>query len=247
MSDTDQTPEVAKSNFSTDSLYLLYVDAYHAGDSIFMNGVGRALAGWAKLGRRAIIVFNPLEGIQRFVEGRGGTAPSQLAELPIEYWSEASRLIAEATKRVVADLTELGLAAVGINGSDRSTVVVTESDDVVVQREWLFRLAFGGVVPVLSPLALDDGRIRPIGTGRMMDALAVEAGVPIILFPKGGAGGPVESQDMASNRGFRADLLYDFHEIGQIGGNGRFVLSTPNGLNSAVFGEKWVSFEEESM
>lgn len=137
------------------STFVIYLDSYVAGDPIAVQQIARALVSWHSNGLSAVVVHDPRESIARLFEGWGRELEAgwNVECSSIDERLAVERLVREENSRLVATATEAGLPAVGLQGSDRGVLKVTNSGQVEISNdEWVFDLARRGGVPFVSPL-----------------------------------------------------------------------------------------------
>lgn len=146
------------------SARLYYLDAYHAGDSGFVAELGGYIRSRSE---PACILIDPHDRLLLALESAGPVEPdapgmdagSDQAVVDLANTRSnrvfAIRLVVEATRSIVAMLTDAQVAAVAIQGSDRGLIVASADQDRIETGDlkWLLELAGRGVVPVLSSLA----------------------------------------------------------------------------------------------
>ncbi len=240
MFSSDPTPPIKR--FPLSNTYAIYIDSYHASDTIFINDLARSLTTWHSLGRTGIVLQNPDEAIQRFVESKALDYPIRSEAQRSELAEDIERIVVEANKRIVAQLTESGVAAVGISGADRGTIERDGSTGQIgIRSEWLRSVAQPGVIPVLAPLANEAGATRSVSPGEVLNALIRESGWDVIVFPRNGQFSASSEFRLASDSQNGQDYFYDFDEIGRISHGGRLFLTHPKGLKMAEMEGKWMS------
>lgn len=165
-------------------------------------------------------------------------------------------------KELVASFVAVGLPAVGISGEDAGTITATPIDaaglgragkPVDVNSGLIEMLLDGGYLPVISPLAADDGPAAEALNVNADDAAAAiaialaasellliadvegvlnERGKLITCLDQADAGELIQSGVV--NQGMRAKLEAGFAALG--GGVGRVRISTLDGLTDATPG-----------
>jgi acetylglutamate kinase len=166
-------------------------------------------------------------------------------------------------KRLVSHLVAAGVPAVGISGEDAGTIAATPIDadglgragkPVSVNADLIQTLLDAGYLPVISPLAGEDGGLPgealnvngddaaaaiaiAIGGAELLLVADVAgvldgSGVPIVSLDPTKASGLIQSGVI--NRGMRAKLEAGFAALA--GGVGRVRISTLSGLNDPAGG-----------
>jgi hypothetical protein len=223
----------------------LFVDSYHGSDDIFVNDLARSLSKWHELGRSAIIVHNPTEHIQRFLEAKGQVHTTESGSALGEWRDDVQRIVVEANRRIVSQLTEFGVSAVPVSGADRSTITVDSLEGSVnVGVAWLSKLAIPGVVPVLAPIGRMGGSVVSVRAGEVLNSFAQQMDCNVVVFPRRGR--------FSSSSGFEIDLeglngpgvFYDFDEIRRISKSIRLFMTHPKGLKTAKMDGKWVPLSD---
>ena len=127
---------------------LVYLDAYHLGDPLFLRGFARDVE--AHVGP-LILVHGSGEEAERALEARGflteeeknGPAAQQLVE----------RAIRDLNRRIVHELNDAGVPAVGVFGVDRGLLRRSGRGDVEAGKvDWLVALVRQGGIPVVGGL-----------------------------------------------------------------------------------------------
>lgn len=130
-------------------LLLVYVDAYHLGDPLFLASFARDVQ--AHIGPM-ILMHGIGEEAERALEAHGllsdedrnGRVAQQLIE----------RAMRELNRRIVHEMNEAGVPAVGVIGADRGLIRGADGGEVRVGRiDWLVDLVALGGIPVIGGLA----------------------------------------------------------------------------------------------
>ncbi len=128
---------------------IVFLDAYHLDDPFFLSSFARDVQ--AHVGP-IVFVHGGGEGVERTLEARGlldddarkGPAAQQLVE----------RAIRELNRRIVHEMNDAGVPAVGILGSDRGLLRMGDGGEVEVGRiDWLVDLVMRNAIPVVGSLA----------------------------------------------------------------------------------------------
>lgn len=178
---------------------LLFLDDYHVGDPLFLADLGRRLSRRDQ-GGGTVIVHSARDAVNREMEGIPAGGRSVVTE----------RAIREANQGITRRLTEEGVPAVSIQGSDRR-LLVRDGTIRVRQADWLLKSVSLGAVPVISPLVHSISGIEGAEASECAAAVAH-------LF--GGSGG-VHAVVFCSNRkrGLSVDgALLDSVSIADAGG-----------------------------
>ncbi len=161
-------------------VFLLYLDRYHLGDLLFVGRLAGALAEVQQEGRllRTLIVHGGGEKAERTLEAQGAFVERRGGVLAVET-AEQARLVERATREanqdLVAALTDAGVSAVGVQGTDRRLLHVRADEGGTVEAGrlgWLGDLMAVRVVPVVSALARG-------AEGRTCEVPAVEAALAV--------------------------------------------------------------------
>jgi len=135
-------------HLNTASTILVYLDRYHLGDPLFLRSFARDVA--THVGP-LVLVHESGEETERTLEARGlltedernGPAARQLVE----------RAIRDVNRRIVHELNDAGVSAVGVLGVDRGLLRKSDLGDIEADKvDWLIRLAKQGGVPVIGCL-----------------------------------------------------------------------------------------------
>lgn len=173
---------------------IAYLDAHSLSDLLFVEKLGRVLAA-ARPEIPLILVHAVTEQVSQYLDGQNIEHRWVGDELVVADDSRGANLqnvVRYVNRRLVSSLTETGVAASSIQGSDRGLLTLA-GDDLAVSRRcgWLSDLAGTGAVPVVSPLAVlgaDSAALIP--PSRAIKALA-EAfdSTQIALFTRTGKPG----------------------------------------------------------
>lgn len=145
--------------------YLLYLDPYHLGDPLFVQGVARRMAQAGAGKPPTLLVHGSGEQAERLLEAQGLFPEQEAGVWKVTGPEEAAlveRALRETNRKIVAALTDAVVAAVGVHGVDRSMMELAEDGTVSARRlGWVRDLLTQRVVPVLSTLVTDTGTGRP--------------------------------------------------------------------------------------
>ncbi|GAB5521307.1 MAG: acetylglutamate kinase [Rhodothermales bacterium] len=171
-------------------LFILYIDDYHQGDTLFLRG----LAGQVREGSvPTMIVHGGGEAAERHLEANGffpeRGADGQWQNLsPLEH-----TLVEQATRMANRTLTSLFndhvVSVVGVQGTDRKLVQVDEAGAITLGRtKWLMDWAEKRVVPIISALGVaPDGATVLLPTEQVVEALCqrfADANPMVAMFSK---------------------------------------------------------------
>ncbi len=181
---------------------VLYLDRYHLGDPLFLNGLARDVLAFPE---PLVLVHGAGEEAERALEAQGRVPEWRDGVLVVE--SDADRALVERAardlnRRIVHTLNDAGVSAVRLDAGSRGLFRVGEAGLEVNKTDWLRALVAQGVVPVIAAL-LDEGRAaaREVGggavAGRLAEALT-RSGEPscVLAMVKSGSYAP-ESEHRA--------------------------------------------------
>ncbi|ARA92950.1 hypothetical protein AWN76_007100 [Rhodothermaceae bacterium RA] len=158
--------------------YVLYLDAYHLGDPLFLQGLARWVAQAGPQRPSLWLVHGSGERAERLLEAQGlfpERSGGVWAVTRPEERALVERALRETNRTIVATLTDAVVPAVGIHGIDRNLMRRQADGTVVVGRiGWVRDLARQRVVPVLSTLVTDAASGQPgeAAAGAVLRALA---------------------------------------------------------------------------
>lgn len=171
-------------------LYLLYLDAHHLGDDIFLNDLAshfhRAPTGEPS----CLIVHGSGEKVERTLESQGLFPERKNGVLDVDTPEQVrlvERAVREKNQDIVATLTDEVVPTVGIQGVDRSLLQLDEDGQVVVSKVgWVEALVKQRVIPVVSALVRhpEEERVREVYAADAAVALADAFGAlnPTVVF-----------------------------------------------------------------
>jgi len=226
---------------------------------------GRIAAAWQESPGSLCVVHGGGDRISEF-QRRSGLEPSFVdgRRVTTRQDMEIVRMVLSGlvNKELVATFVAAGLPAVGISGEDAGTITATPIDatglgragkPVAVRSELIELLLDGGYLPVISPLAVEDG---PTGEALNVNADDAAAAIAIalgasellliadvegVLDERGKRIATLDQSDAGDliqngviNRGMRAKLEAGFAALA--GGVGRVRISTLDGLTDAAPG-----------
>ena len=156
---------------------VLYLDRYHLGDPLFLNGLSRdVLASPEPL----VLVHGAGEAAERALEAQGRIPEWREGVLAVE--SESDRALVERAardlnRRIAHALNEAGVAAVRLDAGSRGLFRVESGALAVKNRDWLAPLVAQRVVPVLAALLEGgDSTAREVSGGEVAGRLALALG-----------------------------------------------------------------------
>lgn len=182
---------------------VLYLDRYHLGDPLFLNGLARDVLAFPG---PLVLVHGAGEAAERALEAQGRFPEWRGGVLAAE--SESDRALVERAardlnRRIVHTLNEAGVAAVRLDAGSRGLLRATETglevkkaDEDTLDVEWFVVLVAQGVVPVVAALLGDaEGAAREVNggavAGHLAEALAVEGGTSsVLMLAKSGLNAP---------------------------------------------------------
>jgi acetylglutamate kinase len=160
------------------SLYLLFLDPYHLGDDLFLDGLAQQFSRADAGEPSCLIVHGSGEKIERTFESQG-KFPERVDGVLDVSDAEDIRLVERAVREVnqdlVATLTEEVVSTVGVQGVDRNLLQMGETGGVQAHNVgWLAALLQQRILPVVSALAEhpDEGRVREVNPAAVLVALA---------------------------------------------------------------------------
>lgn len=142
---------------SKPTLYLLYIDAYHLEDLLFVESLARAVANAGSDRPRCMLVHGSGELAERLFEAQG-LFPDRSEEglWRVETATECAlveRAARETNRKLVGALTDALVAAVGVHGGDRDLLRMDAGGDVEGgTMHWVGTLLSQEVLPVVSTL-----------------------------------------------------------------------------------------------
>ncbi len=183
-------------------LSLVWLDDYHLGDPLFVRSVARSLSLAPASDRTVLLLHGAAERAARMLEARSAAVHNPkalygLTDPPVR--AVVEQAIREQNKDIVATLTEFGVPAVGIQGSDRRMLFADDAGDVNVgDARWLETLISQHTVPVISSMAAGPSEPIPVRPVLALAALAEKMADfdPILtVFTKGGRSGLLRGGD----------------------------------------------------
>ena len=169
---------------------VLYLDRYHLGDPLFLNGFARdVLASPEPL----IIVHGSGESAERALEAQGRMVAWTDGILNVETDTDRAlveRSARELNRQIAHTLNEAGVASVRLDASSRGLLKATGTGLAVKKIDWLRTLVAQGAVPVLTALmSREEGPAREVNGGSVAGAIAAaltteDAAVPVVMLAK---------------------------------------------------------------
>ena len=171
-------------------IYLVYLDAYHLDDLLFLPGLARMMG--RQRGLSCLLVHGSGEQAERLLEAEGLFPERKEGRVQVRTAAEAAlveRAARQVNRQIVGVLTEEGVPAVGVQGIDRG--LLRKSDDGRVTTgsiNWLKDLTTKRAVPVVSALVEDAraGRAYEVplrhATLALAQALHTDGGVVVFLL-----------------------------------------------------------------
>ena len=166
-------------SMTEETVYLLYLDDYHAGDGLFLQRLARSLSRPA--GVSCLIVHGSGEHAERMLEAEGLFLKRTSGLLPVQTTAEhqiVERAIEETNRKIVKLLADAVVPAVGIVGNRRRLLVLKDGLVGAQNVTWLRKLASKGVIPVVAAYARESDSNRT-GEVPLNDAVvALAAALP---------------------------------------------------------------------
>ncbi|MDX1438642.1 MAG: hypothetical protein R3284_01950 [Rubricoccaceae bacterium] len=129
-------------------LLLIYLDAYHLGDPLFLRSFAQDLK--EHVGP-VILVHGSGEEAERALEANGLLSDAE-RQSP-EALRIVERAVRDLNRRIVHELNEAAIAAVGILGTDRGLLQQNSSGKLLTRNvNWIADLSFKRGVPVIGSL-----------------------------------------------------------------------------------------------
>lgn len=177
----------------SETVYVLFLDDYHAGDVLFLQGLARAMA------RRTwkpapVIVHGSGEHAERLLEAHGIFRRRTGGVLEIESASEhtlVEQALRSLNQKIVALLTDAVVSTVGVIGAQRNVFAIADGQLCARGATWLYGIARQGVVPVVAANARDEtsGATGEVALTQAVESLAAglsrsAEGVEIVAFTR---------------------------------------------------------------
>lgn len=185
-------------------IYLIYLDSYHLDDLLFLPGLARLMAGQGR--PPCLLVHGSGERAERLLEAEGLFPESKDGLVQVRTVAEATlveRAARQVNRQIVGALTEEGVPAVGVQGTDRGLLHKKDDGRVTTGRiDWLMALAEKRAVPVVSALVQDDraghacevhlrAAARPLAHAMYAD------GVVVVFFTRNNQPGILDGETLA--------------------------------------------------
>ena len=157
------------------TLYLVYLDRHHLGDSLFLKSLAQHFAEGASGEPPCVLVHGSGEKVERTLEAQGYFPERTDGVLDVETEEQrrlVERAVRETNQEIVAALTDEVVSTVGIQGVDRN--LLTQENGTVSARNvgWLTALIKQRVLPVVSALVEDEATPQEVGGDEAVAALA---------------------------------------------------------------------------
>jgi acetylglutamate kinase len=190
--------------------HVLYLDRYHLGDPLFLNGFARDVLAFDG---PLVLVHGAGEAAERALEAQGRFPASEGGVLAVE--TEGDRaLVARAARdlgrQIAHTLNDAGVAAVRLEASGRGLIRATDDGIETGNTKWLRGIVGEGAVPVIAALVGEvGGAVREIGGGALAGALArsfAESGAEAqaVFLTKNGQNGLIEGDSTRESAGVEA-------------------------------------------
>lgn len=171
-------------------VHVLYLDRYHLGDPLFLNGLARDVLAFPG---PLVLVHGAGEAAERALEAQGRFPEWRDGVLAVE--SEADRTLVERAardlnRRIAHALNDAGVAAVRLDAGSRGLFRMEESGLAVKKSDWLRTLVAQGAVPVVAALLGATGDIASevnggAVAGRLAQSLGAESATVLMLVKSG--------------------------------------------------------------
>lgn len=160
-----------------ESLYLIYLDAYHQGDDIFINELAQRLHQAPAGDPLCMIVHGSGEKVERTLESQGLFPERVDGVLDVsepEHIRLVERAVRETNQKLVAAFTDEVVPTVGIQGIDRNLLQYDDQGELIAHKVgWVEALLKQRVVPVVSALVEEaEGPVREVNAADALIALA---------------------------------------------------------------------------
>jgi acetylglutamate kinase len=188
---------------------VLYLDRYHLGDPLFLNGLARALATALA---PTILVHGAAEDGERALEARGRFPRWEGDVLEVADAEEAAiveRTARDLNRRIAHALNEAGVAAVRADGASRGLLAMDPEGEVRAgATAWLADLLRQGIVPVVAALVPEGETVREVSGGAVTGALAqaLADGVAVFLARRPLGDGEAASEALGDPAAARAGM-----------------------------------------
>jgi acetylglutamate kinase len=143
------------------TLYLVYLDRHHLGDSLFLKSLAQHFAEGKSGEPPCLLVHGSGEKLERTLEAQGYFPERKEGVLEIEGEEQrrlAERAVRETNQEIVAALTDEVVSTVGIQGVDRGLLTRDAEGQVHAGNVgWVSALLKQRVMPVVSALVEREG------------------------------------------------------------------------------------------
>lgn len=173
-----------------ETTYLLYLDDYHAADTLFLQSLARALT--QRANSKIIIIHGSGEHAERLLEAEGIFRTRSGGVVPLATPREHAIVdlaVRQMNRKLVATLTEAVVSTVGIIGTQRRLFSMHAGRIRAGDVSWLHSLLHRGVIPVVAAYAREHDSNR-VGEISVSDATIGMAGafgnapVAVVFFTK---------------------------------------------------------------
>ena len=159
------------------TLYIVYLDRHHLGDSLFLKSLAQHFAEGASGEPPCLLVHGSGEKVERTLEAQGYFPERSDGVLEIDGEEQrqlVERAVRETNQEIVAALTDEVVSTVGVQGVDRG--LLSRDDDGTIHAQnagWLTALLKQRVLPVVSALVEEAGaRPEEVWAAEALVALA---------------------------------------------------------------------------
>jgi acetylglutamate kinase len=157
------------------TLYIVYLDRHHLGDSLFLKSLAQHLAEGASGEPPCVLVHGSGEKVERTLEAQGYFPERSGGVLDVETEEQrqlVERAVRETNQEIVAALTDEVVSTVGIQGVDRNLLEPSEGAVQAPNVGWVTALIKQRVLPVVSALVQDEAVTREVDAAEAIVALA---------------------------------------------------------------------------
>jgi acetylglutamate kinase len=158
------------------TLYLVYLDRHHLGDSLFLKSLAQHFAEGASGEPPCILVHGSGEKVERTLEAKGHFPERTDGVLDVETEEQrrlVERAVRETNQEIVAALTDEVVSTVGIQGVDRNLLRRNEEGAISAPNVgWVTALVKQRVLPVVSALVEEEGATREVPAADAIAAFA---------------------------------------------------------------------------
>lgn len=158
------------------TLYLVYLDRHHLGDSLFLKSLAQHFAEGTSGEPACVLLHGSGEKVERTLEAQGYFPERSEGVLNVESPEQrrlVERAVRETNQEIVAALTDEVVSTVGIQGVDRNLLERDEEGAVRASNVgWITALIKQRVLPVISALVEDVEATREVSASEAIVALA---------------------------------------------------------------------------